>query len=155
MQRMALAVCGIWTLIAVIWMPAKKGQSGAAIVKLLNGDSKDNLSNGKMIIVYFWPDCDACEHEARYFADHRNLLSTYHVYFISDAPTKKLIGFSRKQQIDKVIGFEVLHDQDDEIKERFHIRQYPTILFFSAERALVGRLEGETSFSKILPLLQP
>lgn len=154
----AVTLCGIWTLIMAIHAFEERDNLPDPVARLPSIDLKkytDSIAtDDRIIVVYFSPGCDACEHEAGYFVNNQHLLGSYRIYFVSAEPMDELLQFSLKHGIDKVPHFKVLQDQDEGIKKRFHIKQYPTILFFDRGRKLLNKLEGEISFSKIFLLIK-
>ncbi len=107
---------------------------------------------GKVMLVYFDPDCDHCQEEAKLIQANLDAFKEYALYFISSAPMSKMQQFAWDY---KLAGPNVnlAYATPENILRTFGPVQTPSIYIYSDTGKLVRAFNGQTPIEKILPLL--
>jgi peroxiredoxin len=107
---------------------------------------------GKAILIYFDPDCDHCQEEAKMMQANMDAFKDYALYFISSAPMAKMQQFAWDY---KLIGpnINIAYATNGDILRTFGPVQTPSIYIYSETGKLVKAFNGQTPMEKILPLL--
>lgn len=54
---------------------------------------------GKLILIFFNPDCDHCQNEAKAIAESKKLFEDYQLYFISSDSVHNVVRFANDYQL--------------------------------------------------------
>jgi len=108
---------------------------------------------GKVLLVFFNPDCDHCQRQGQMIAANRPVLDGYETYFISPDSIGAIEKYSKEYKlVDPTIHFARAEGQ--EIYNAVGpITNLPTYFVYK-DQALVARTEGEISSEKFQQLLK-
>jgi thiol-disulfide isomerase/thioredoxin len=108
---------------------------------------------GKTLIVFFNPDCDHCQREAKLMAENMDLFEGYEVFFI----TAEHLPVVSKFQEDYKLHAPNIHfgraEGYDVINAVGPINEVPTLFAYDNQR-LKGRLEGEVGLDRLREFLK-
>jgi thiol-disulfide isomerase/thioredoxin len=104
------------------------------------------------VLIFFSPDCDHCQNEAKQISDRKQIFKNYEVYFISAEPmdsiSKFAIDYNLLQsnfhfaQADPLLVYKTVGDMPS----------IPVIHIYNNKR-LVKKLEGEVRLEEIMKFL--
>lgn len=120
----------------------------------LNGRSPISAKTleGKSILIFFQPDCDHCQREAKEISDHIDAFETYKVYFISTAQLDAMNQFAKDFKLEGKPNIFIAQTTLDEILSSVGPISAPS-MFIYKDQKLVKHLDGETPISEILKYL--
>lgn len=108
---------------------------------------------GKVLIVFFNPDCDHCQREAKMISEHKDVFSSYQVYFVTPDQMPAIQKFA----VDYNLIEPNFHFGRAEGADVFNavgaINQVPTFMVYN-DQLLVGRNEGELTIDQIRAILK-
>jgi peroxiredoxin len=108
---------------------------------------------GKVLIVFFNPDCDHCQREAKMMSENKDAFSSYQVYFLTPDPLPVIEKFS----IDHNLVEPNFHFGRSEPADIFNavgaINSLPTFFVYK-DQALVARKDGELTIDQLRELLK-
>ena len=107
---------------------------------------------GKTILIYFDPDCDHCQEEAKMMQANMDAFKDYALYFISSAPMAKMQQFAWEYKLNGP-NVNLAYATNGDILRTFGPVQTPSIYIYSETGKLVKAFNGQTPMEKILPLL--
>ncbi len=107
---------------------------------------------GKTILIYFDPDCDHCQEEAKMMQANIDAFKDYALYFISSAPMSKMQQFAWDYKLNGP-NIILAYATNGDILRTFGPVQTPSIYIYSETGKLVKAFNGQTPMEKILPLL--
>jgi peroxiredoxin len=125
------------------------------LVTTQTDNSKVSLKDlkGKVMIVFFNPDCDHCQREAKLISQNKDVFSSYQVYFI----TPDQMPVIEKFAVDYDLLDSNFHFCRSEPADIFNavgaITSLPTFFVFN-DQILVGKNEGETTIENLRTLLK-
>lgn len=104
---------------------------------------------GNLIIVFFLPDCDLCQHEATKIREELDAFKNYSLYFLSSAPLNELKKFKADYALqDASIHFG--QTTVESILSNFGSIPAPSVYVYSAEKKLIKRLNGEIDMEELI-----
>lgn len=118
-------------------------------------DSQVFLKNlkGKVLIVFFNPDCDHCQREAKMISENKDVFSSYEVYFV----TPDQMPAVQKFAIDYNLVEPNFHFGRAEGADVFNavgaINQVPTFMVYN-DQTLIARNEGELTIDQLRQILK-
>lgn len=122
---------------------------------VLNKDifTNDSIRNGKpCLIIYFNPDCEFCQHEARQLSANIQKFQNDQILMISYVNSSKILKFRKDYHLqDKNITF--LKDSDDQFIDDFGEAFIPSIFIYNKDRQLSHHFIGETKMEALLKYL--
>jgi thiol-disulfide isomerase/thioredoxin len=108
---------------------------------------------GKVLLVFFNPDCDHCQREAKLISENKDVFSGYQVYFVTPDQLPVIAQFA----VDYDLMDSNFHFGRSEPADIFNsvgaITNLPTFFVFN-DQILVGKYEGETTIENIKSLLK-
>ncbi|MFN7118594.1 MAG: peroxiredoxin family protein [Saprospiraceae bacterium] len=116
--------------------------------------SNDNLkSNQSALVIYFNPDCEHCQYEARAIRDSLHRFAAVNVLLVSDEPMERLQQFAQEYDLADQPNIHILYDEKRQFKALFGTSMVPSIFIYNREQQLVKHFKGETKIEAILKYL--
>lgn len=113
--------------------------------------SKDNLIKDKNVLfVFFNPDCEYCQMEARDFFNHREQFSRLQILFISSAEITAIREFSEKYGLNQLPNVAFLQDREETFYDLFKVKGIPYMVMYQASGEKINTYKGVVSIEKIL-----
>jgi len=109
--------------------------------------------SGKVILVFFLPDCDHCQREARQIASNLNAFKDYALYFVSTAPLPEQEQFSRDYNLSGRPNVSFAQASPEELYKHFGLFPTPTVYIYREGGRLVKVFRDETPVERIIAAL--
>lgn len=109
---------------------------------------------GDIVLIFFNPDCDHCQDQARDIAANKSVFEKWQVYFIAslDAKTAEEFGVNyRLTEPNYRFGSSPVEDVFNAVGT---LHEVPTIVIFKQSR-LIRKFEGLTPIDQLREILQP
>ena len=106
--------------------------------------------NKSSLVIYFNPDCEHCQYEARAIRDSLHRFAQTNIILISDEPAARLESFGEKYDLLNRPNVHILYDANGDFKQLFGTNSVPSIFIYNQERELVKHFKGETKIEAIL-----
>lgn len=134
--------------------PSGTNDLPAMVITLVDGEQvyTKNLS-GKTMLIFFQPDCDHCQREAKQIHDHLQAFGEYEMYFISTAELDQLEQFSKDYHLADRPSVHFAHTELDYIVNSIGSISLPSVFIYSAQGKLMKQFNGEVDISRILEVL--
>lgn len=108
--------------------------------------------SGDIILIFFNPDCDHCQEQAREIAANKELFERWQVYFITSVPVETAEQFAVNYRLTDA-NFRFGHSGVNEVFGSVGaLNEVPTIIFFKSNR-FVRKYEGLTSLELLKEVL--
>ncbi|HZY83097.1 MAG TPA: redoxin domain-containing protein, partial [Cyclobacteriaceae bacterium] len=108
---------------------------------------------GKTLIVFFNPDCDHCQREAKLMSENMDMLSGYEVYFITVEQMPAIIKFQQDYKLEAPNIHFGRAEGPEVIQAVGPISEVPTLFAYNDQK-LKGRLQGEVGIEKLREFLK-
>ncbi len=122
---------------------------------VLNKDifTSDSIKKGEpCLIVYFNPDCEFCQHEAKQLSANIQKFQNDQILMISYVKIDKILKFRKNYHLQgKNVTF--LKDSNDQFIDDFGEASIPSIFIYNKDRQLTHHFIGETKMEAILKYL--
>ena len=143
--------------------PSKKpGQENIAVknelpdikMTLVQGNSlKANTLPGRVILIFFGPDCDHCQRQAESIRKQLEVFKNYSLYFIASSPDSEIIHFAKTYQLQGYSNIFFARAEIAEVIEKMGPMSVPGIFIYSEDRQLVKKFKEETAVNEIAKFL--
>jgi len=108
--------------------------------------------SGDILLVFFNPDCDHCQEEAREIAANKPTLEKWQVYFITSMEATAAEQFAVNYRLTEP-NYKFCHAGVSEVFNAVGaLTQVPTILMYKRSK-LISKFEGPGTFNQLRPLL--
>ena len=108
---------------------------------------------GKIVLIFFHPDCDHCQREAKEIEEHKDDFIGYKIYFISSDPMPQLVKFEEDYHLGNLPNVTFATTRVEFIMGNYGPIAAPSLFIYSAERRLVKKFIGETKIDQITAAL--
>lgn len=105
--------------------------------------------SGKVILVFFQPDCDHCQREAKAINEHLDSFKDYDIYFVTTESFALIDKFAKDYNLSGHTNVHFVQTTLNEILDTVGPISAPS-MFIYADKALVKHLDGETPIEEIL-----
>jgi len=109
--------------------------------------------SGKVMLVFFLPDCDHCQREARQISNNLNYFKDYALYFISTAPLTEQERFGREYNLAGQPNVSFAQASPEELYKHFGLFPTPTVYLYQEGGRLVKIFRDETPVEQIIAAL--
>ena len=109
-----------------------------------------NLGKKETLIIYFHPECEHCQYEAKQLLLHKEKFQNTQVMMISPAPLVDILQFTTDYQLYEFKALKVLWDKDRTFETYFGQASFPTVLIYDAENKLQKKYNGEVKIEAML-----
>ncbi|HEX5170785.1 MAG TPA: redoxin domain-containing protein [Cyclobacteriaceae bacterium] len=104
---------------------------------------------GQIILIFFQPDCDHCQREAKAISEHLNAFARYKIYFTTTEDFNAINQFANTYLLSDKTNIYFAQATLDEILNSVGPISAPSMFIYS-DRKLVKHLDGETPIEEIL-----
>lgn len=108
---------------------------------------------GKVVLVFFLPDCSHCQREARQISSHLNAFKDYSVYFVSTAPLPQLEQFAREYNLSGQPNVFFAQTTPEELYRYYGLFPTPTVYIYKEGGQLAKVFRDETPVETIISAL--
>ncbi|PRY07306.1 peroxiredoxin [Pontibacter ummariensis] len=105
---------------------------------------------GKVVLVFFQPDCDPCKREAEQIRARLHAFDGYTLYFVSDAPLPELKRFALESNLAKQQNVFFAQASLEDITNTVGSVKTPSVFIFSEEGNLVKSFIGEAPIEEVV-----
>jgi peroxiredoxin len=125
-------------------------------VKLLLPDSltyytkKDLPGKLPVIIMYFNPSCDHCQHETEEILKNMDRLKKVQIVMATMAPFKEMIDFRKKYKLDTYNNIIVSRDEHYFLSTFYNVHNLPFLAFYNRKKELIDTFEGSMPIDKLI-----
>ncbi len=119
-----------------------KGQSPVSVKSL----------EGKVVLIFFQPDCDHCQREAKEISEHLESFSRYKVYFITTDNFDLIDQFAKDYNLSGKANIHFSKTTLNEILNTVGQISAPSMFIYDNKK-LIKHLDGETPIAEILKYL--
>lgn len=136
--------------------PAYKRFPTVPGLQLLLSDSttkytKADLPKKKpVLLVFFSPDCEHCQHEAEQMALHKEELKDIHIVMATTLPVYKMKAFAEQYGLNQMENVVVARDIYYLLPGFYQIRNLPYLALYDKKGKLIETFEGSVGMDKIL-----
>ncbi len=109
--------------------------------------------SGKVMLVFFLPDCDHCQREARQISNNLNAFKDYTLYFVSTAPLPEQEQFGREYNLAGQPNVSFAQTSPEELYKHFGLFPTPTVYIYQEGGRLVKIFRDETPVEQIIAAL--
>lgn len=115
----------------------------------------ENIPTGNPIVfIYFDPDCEHCQKEAKEISTHMSALRNTRIYFLTNGEAADAKLFLRLFKINTINNVMVGKDYEYSFYRTFLPPTVPYIAIYNSRRRLVKLYEGETNIDFIIKSVQ-
>jgi thiol-disulfide isomerase/thioredoxin len=108
---------------------------------------------GRVVILFFNPDCDHCQREAALISQNPDVFNGWQVYFLSPDKMRPIANFANDFKL-KEQNYHFAHVDGNEVYRVVGpINTVPTFMIYDNQK-LVARMEGEISLPKLRQMLK-
>jgi peroxiredoxin len=115
--------------------------------------TSDNSAKKSTLIIYFHPECEHCQYEAKQVLLYKEQFRATQIFMISPAPLEVILKFKTDYQLDEIGYLKVLWDKDGAFESYFGDARFPTILIYDTENKIQKKYNGEVKIEAILNYL--
>jgi thiol-disulfide isomerase/thioredoxin len=108
--------------------------------------------SGKVVLIFFNPDCDHCQREATQISERKQVFRNHAVYFISIDPMDSIVKFSRNYNLIENNFLFTQANGDDVYNTVGPLPSVPAIFIYD-DKKFIKRLEGEVKLEEIMKYL--
>lgn len=111
-------------------------------------------AKGSTVLVFFAPDCDHCQREAKMLSENTEIFDGYNVFFIAADSLSTISKFATEY---KLTGHDNIHfahaEGIDVFRSMGQINSVPLFVVYRDER-IVARVDGEVGLPRLKQILQ-
>jgi len=106
------------------------------------------------VIIYFHPECEHCQYEAREIGIHASEFANTNLIMVTpDRSIKQIKDFATQNHLWEIDNFNLLLDKTDAFKHYFGTATIPSVFIYKNKR-LVKKYIGETKIEAILKAIE-
>jgi peroxiredoxin len=109
--------------------------------------------SGKVMLVFFLPDCDHCQREARQISNNLSYFKNYSLYFVSTAPLPEQERFAREYNLTGQPNVSFAQASPEDLYKHFGVFPTPTVYLYREGGQLVKIFRDETPVEQIIAAL--
>lgn len=102
------------------------------------------------IILFFNPDCDHCQYEAKAILEHQSDFATTYFWWVTTVDTLAINDFSKKYHLDKLSNHYFAKLPAEKVVETFGSVSVPHIFIYDKTGVLQKEFRGETKIEALL-----
>ena len=123
-------------------------------IRLLD-QTEVNLKNltGKVVLIFFQPDCDHCQREALQVAQNITAFKNATLYFISSDAAEKIERFSKEYNLYGKGNIFFGNTSTESVLRNFGPIATPSIYIYSDDQRLIKAFNGEVAISEVFRYL--
>lgn len=164
-MRKGILVFGIFTVIGSVFSCSspstenKHGRSQSGIVENDLPDMRIRLLDqsdiylkkltGKVVLVFFQPECDHCQREASDISQNITAFKNVTLYFITSDSAEKIERFANEYKLHDQVNVFFGNASTESVLKNFGPIATPSIYIYSAEQRLIKAFNGEVAISEV------
>ena len=106
--------------------------------------------SGKVVLIFFFPECDHCQREASQISQNIAAFDNVTLYFITSDTAEKAEGFAKDYFLSGLDNVVFGNTPAESVLKNFGPIATPSMYIYSAEQKLVKAFNGEVSISEVL-----
>jgi len=115
----------------------------------------ENLEQNKAtLIIYFHPDCEFCQNEAKIISKRINEFKKYQLIFISYAEINEIKTYSSKHKLNNLPNIIFLEDKDMIFDDIFGKSGIPVSFIYNKQGKLTKQFKGQVKVNALLKYLE-
>jgi len=115
----------------------------------------NNIHSGKAIlIVYFHPECDFCQHEAEQISKHIDGFKDCQILFVSNAVKDSIASFAKTFKLSNQENVLLLLDKDFTFDDIFGKTGTPSSFLYNKRHKLLKNFKGFVKVDEILKYIE-
>lgn len=107
-------------------------------------------NDAKTIILFFNPDCDHCQYEAKAILEHKSDFTTTNFWWVTTVDSSAINDFSKKYHLDKLSKHYFAKLPAEKVVETFGSVSVPHIFIYDKTGVLQKEFRGETKIEALL-----
>jgi hypothetical protein len=115
--------------------------------------SQPSLNKHKTIILFFHPECEHCQYEAKSIVSKLNQLGSTNIWWISSADKSSIQLFLKKYQLNTLPNQYFAHLPIELISTTFGSISVPHIFIYDENQLLLKEFKGETKIEALIKYL--
>jgi thiol-disulfide isomerase/thioredoxin len=115
--------------------------------------TKPGINNQKTIILFFHPECEHCQYEAKTIVSELNQFGSTNIWWISSADKSSIQLFLKKYQLNTLPNQYFAHLPIELISTTFGSISVPHIFIYDENQHLLKEFKGETKIEALLKYL--
>ena len=127
-------------------------------IQLLQQDSttltKDKLKKQPLILMFFSPTCDHCQHQMEDMIKNMDKLSHYQIVLASYSPMEEMTEFYKNYKLSNYPNIKMGRDNRYLLPPFYDIRSLPYLALYNKKGDLVTTFEGNAKVSKLTDALK-
>lgn len=104
---------------------------------------------GKVLLIFFQPECDHCQREATEIAQNITAFKNASLYFITSDTAEKIERFATEYKLYGHVNIIFGHTSTESVLRNFGPIATPSIYIYSAEQRLIKAFNGEVAISEV------
>lgn len=120
-------------------------------IRLLDASQIDvRQLTGKIVLIFYQPDCDHCQREASEIAQNIAAFKGASLYFITSDVAEKAARFANEYKLSRIQHVYFGLTSTESVLKNFGPIATPSIYIYSEDRKLIKAFNGEVNISTIL-----
>lgn len=117
--------------------------------------TSENVPKKKpVLILFFSPDCEHCQHETEELVSHKENFKNIHIIMVSTYPLYRLKEFADKYGLMALNNVTITKDPYYFLLTFYNIHNFPYLALYNKKGALIETFEGTPSMDKVLLLFE-
>jgi peroxiredoxin len=136
--------------------PAAPAKNDLPELPLLRSDGTRTTARsltGKVILVFYLPDCSHCQREARQISNNLNYFKDYSLHFVSTAPLPEQERFGKEYNLAGQPNVSFAQTTPEELYKHYGLFPTPTVYIYQEGGRLVKIFRDETPVEQIIAAL--
>lgn len=126
-------------------------------ISLLQADSsmltKDQLKKGPVLLMYFSPSCDHCQHQMTDMLKRKEDFKHIQLVLATYQPFEEMVEFIHTYELAKYPNIKVGRDEKFVLPPFYHIQSLPYLALYDKKGALVTTWQGNVPVDTVLKAL--
>lgn len=126
-------------------------------ISLLQADSsmltKDQLKKGPVLLMYFSPSCDHCQHQMTDMLKRKEDFKHIQLVLATYQPFEEMVEFIQTYELAKYPNIKVGRDEKFVLPPFYHIQSLPYLALYDKKGALVTTWQGNVPVDTVLKAL--
>ena len=126
----------------------------AFMMTLTSGEQQmSNSLPGNLILIFYNPDCDHCQREAKEIGERLDLFRKYSLYFIAASPMERIKQFAMEYKLAGQSNVVFAAAAVPDVVREMGPMGTPCMFIYSQEKELKKKFDGETPIEEIAKAL--
>ncbi|NML20973.1 redoxin domain-containing protein [Pseudoflavitalea sp. G-6-1-2] len=116
--------------------------------------TKDKLKKQPLILMFFSPTCDHCQHQIEEMVKNMDKLSQYQIVLASYSPKEEMEDFYKDYKLANYSNIKMGRDIKYLLPPFYDIRNLPYLALYNKKGDLITTFEGNVKVAKLLEALK-